>query len=166
MSNYALAGFTTWAFRTDIKTKNRPFYPNRATNVISFMGFNKVRSITQGCVATQLHKSMAHGAACSRGLLIQPDPVYQLLAWCDFVQFRNAPKKQRKKHNGCCYSYHNHTPFPFKLTIQISHYSLDQAGRLRFDQHGSNIWHGFDNFKVPLVRFRHEMPVSDVILQS
>jgi hypothetical protein len=29
---------------TGYKTKNRPFYPNRATNVISFMGFNKVRS--------------------------------------------------------------------------------------------------------------------------
>lgn len=82
-----------------------------------------------------------------------------------FVQFGHAPKKQRKKHNGCCYSYHNHTPFPFKLTIQNSHFSVDCTGLFRFDQHGGNIWHGFDNFRVPLVRIGHEMPVFDVILQ-
>ncbi|HET9055107.1 MAG TPA: hypothetical protein VFM90_13085 [Cyclobacteriaceae bacterium] len=95
---------------------------------------------------------------------MQPYPVYQPDTGSILVQFSHAPKKQRKKHNGCCYSYHNHTPFPFKLTVQISHFSLDYPGLFRFDPHGGNIWHGFDNFMVPLVRFGLEMPVFDVIL--
>jgi hypothetical protein len=95
---------------------------------------------------------------------MQPDPMYQLNASSVLVQFIHAPKKQRKKHDGCCYGYHNHTPFPFKLTIQIRPFSLDSNGLFRFDQHRSNVWHGFDNFKVPLVRIRHEMPAFDVIL--
>jgi hypothetical protein len=91
--------------------------------------------------------------------------MYQLNASRVFIQFSHAPKKQRKKHDGHCYSYHNHTPFPFKLTIQISHFLFDCTGLFRFGQHRGNVWHGFDNFKVPLVRFRHEMPFFDVILQ-
>jgi hypothetical protein len=91
--------------------KNRPFHPNRATNVISFVGNNKV--------------VFSHGGSCEgrfspagfdtveiaqRNLFMQPNPVDQFNTGRHFIQFSHAPKKQRKKHYGCCYSYHNHTP--------------------------------------------------------
>lgn len=128
------------------------------------MGINKIASASGSVRTTNLKIGWGEVKNID-SLLMQPNPVNQLNARSHFVQFSDAPKKQRKKHNGCCYSYHNHTPFPFKLTIQISHFLPHREGLIRIDQHGSNIWHGFDNFEVPLVRFGNEMPVFDVILQ-
>lgn len=56
--------------------------------------------------------------------------------------------------------------FPLlKLIVQISYFSLDRIGRLGFDQHRGNIWHGFDIFRSAVSQIRARIADSDVILQ-